>query len=138
VQGVRNISSLVLPDKKVAGLNTAATFSESDENIIYLPYSEITSVPGEYSLQDSAGMSFSFPLNYNSNESNTLKMSEEETTKYFEKSGVKDLKYIQNPDELTKVVTETRTGFGLWKYMLIGALIFLLAELFLSKYLEKS
>lgn len=138
VQGVRNISSLVLPDKKVAGLNTAATFSESDENIIYLPYSEITSVPGEYSLQDSAGMSFSFPLNYNSNESNTLKMSEEETTKYFEKSGVKDLKYIQNPDELTKVVTETRTGFGLWKYMLIGALIFLLAEIFLSKYLEKS
>ena len=65
-------------------------------------------------------------------------MSEEETTKYFDKSGVKDLKYIQNPDELTKIVTETRTGFGLWKYMLIGALIFLLAEIFLSKYLEKS
>ncbi len=83
-------------------------------------------------------MSFSFPLNCNSNESNTLKMSEEETTKYFDKSGVKDLKYIQNPDELTKIVTETRTGFGLWKYMLIGALIFLLAEIFLSKYLEKS
>lgn len=138
LKGVRNISSLILPDKKVTGLNSEATFFESDENIFYLPYSENTSLPGEYSLQDSTGISFSFPLNYNPNESNTLKMSEEETTKYFEKSGVKDLKYIQNPEELTKAVTETRTGFGLWKYMLIGAIIFLLAELFLSKYLEKS
>ncbi|MBS1551856.1 MAG: BatA and WFA domain-containing protein [Bacteroidetes bacterium] len=138
VKGIHNVSAIILPDKKTENLKITGTYFESDENIFYLPYSEITALPGEYNLLDSAGMKFSFPLNCSPYESNTLKMSEEETEKYFRESGITNVKYIRTTDDITKIVSESRTGFGLWKYMLFGALIFLLAEVFLSKYLEKS
>lgn len=144
VRGLDDIASVTLPDKENKKIYPAGSFFDNFDNfdnkesILYLPYSDITSVPGEYKLQDSAGKSFIFPLNYNSNESNAMKMTGPEITGYFERSGIKNAIYIENPDEVTKIITESRTGLSLWKYMLFGAILFLMAELLLSRYLDNN
>lgn len=138
VKGIKNISEIVLPDKKSSKINSNEDFSEKDQNFVLFPYSEITKESGEYIILDSLETSSSFSLNYNSYESDPAEMNNEEVKMYFEKKGIQNAIFIESKAEIENTIKENRTGLDLWKYLLFGALIFLIAEILLSKNLEKS
>jgi len=57
---------------------------------------------------------------------------------YFNELDMKNVKYINNPSAIKEEISENRNGSELWKYCLIIALLFLAAEMYYSKKLEKS
>ncbi len=136
VRGLNNISELILPDKAV--VNPGVNNLLPRENYLFLPYSEITSKTGIYTLKDSTGNEFDFALNKDPSESSMLLCSDEEILDYFKKAGIVNVKLIDQNENITSALNETRTGLSLWKYFLAGALLFIAGELFFSKKLEKS
>jgi len=136
VRGLKNISLITTPSKIKSELKIA--FTDSVENFLLLPYSELTSEAGEYILEDTLGSKYNFSMNVNPLESNPSKMNKEELKKYFNDIGIEKIKIMENKDDINITINESRSGIGLWKYFLIGALLFLAAELWLSKKLENS
>jgi hypothetical protein len=96
------------------------------------PYSSFSSAPGIYSFGDSANTKYSFALNYNSDESNLAKEDSGEIENYFKKS-FKNIKVINDINQVKESIKETKFGIELWKYFLLLALLFIAAELILSK-----
>lgn len=138
VKGIKNISSIILPDKKSSILNSNPTFSEKDQNFVLIPYSEVTKETGEYKLLDSSETSSAFSLNYNSLESDIGEMSKDELKSYFSNKGIQNVTVITGKTEIENTIKESRTGLDLWKYMLMTALLFIIAEILLSRKLENS
>jgi len=136
VRGLKNISIITPPSKIKSELKIALT--DSVENFLLLPYSELTSEAGEYVVEDMLGSKYIFSLNVNPIESNPSEMNKEELKKYFTDIGIENIKIMENKDDINISINESRSGIGLWKYFLIAALLFLAAELWLSKKLENS
>lgn len=138
VFGLKNVSTLITPDKSFPEMNMNESFQGDKINYIHIPYSDYTVLTGEYSLKDSSGNSSDFQLNYNVSESETSLMENEELIKYFNNTGFKEIIYSEMNDDIRSRISESKSGFELWRYMLLGAIIFLAAEILLSKSLEKS
>lgn len=136
VRGIKSVSEFVLPDKSV--MKTGLELMMPKENYLFLPYSEVTSKTGIYILKDSTGAEFDFALNKDPAESNMLISTNEEILDHFKKAGIENIKLIDQNENISSAVNESRTGLSLWKYFLTGALLFIAGELFLSKKLEKS
>ena len=136
VRELSDINEIVLPDNSVFKPETELI--NRNENYLFLPYSGITTAAGFYSLKDSSGAEYDFALNNNSIESNLTVAENEDITEYFKKTGIQNVKIIEKNEEILSAVKESGTGLSLWKYLLAGALLFIAAELFLSKKLEKS
>ncbi|MDQ3022059.1 MAG: BatA domain-containing protein [Bacteroidota bacterium] len=133
---IKNVSSITLPDKSQVSLNIDLT--NSSDNYLLLQYSKLTSQVGNYTLEDSSGVKFSFAINYNSKESSPDNINKDELVKYFAGIGIKNAKVIGTDENISEAINESNTGIGLWKYFLIVAILFILSELFLSKKLEES
>jgi len=99
---------------------------------IALPYSNFSSVPGIYSFNDSLNAKYSYAMNFNSNESNLAKEDVKEIEKYF-KNSFKNVKIINDINQVKESIKEAKFGIELWKYFLILALVFVAAELILSR-----
>jgi len=136
VREIKNINDMVLPDK--SEIKPELDLINPNENYLYLPYSDLTSGTGFYSLKDSSGAEFDFALNKNSIESNLTVSENDDITDYFKKNGIQNVKLIEKSEDILSAVDESSSGLSLWKYFLIGALLFIAGELFLSKKLEKS
>ncbi|MBS1492510.1 MAG: BatA and WFA domain-containing protein [Bacteroidetes bacterium] len=121
------VSSAVNPAKNKINYTPSITSS-----YIALPYSNFSSMPGVYSFSDSSSSKYSFALNFNSNESNLAKEDAKEIEKYF-KSSFKNVKVINDINQVKESIKEAKFGIELWKYFLILALVFVAAELFLSR-----
>ncbi|MEO6693655.1 MAG: BatA and WFA domain-containing protein [Ignavibacteria bacterium] len=137
VKGLKNISGMITPLKINSQLKIELTNSQ-EEDYVLLPYSKVTSQAGRYVLIDTAEKTYDFSLNADPPESDLLGMSKDELKKYLSDLEMENIIILTVNDNLTLTVDETRSGFGLWKYFLFGALLFLAAELFLSKKLENS
>lgn len=133
---VRNAAGLQLPDKSNVKLGIDLT--SSYQNYLLLPYSDVTSEAGNYIITDSSGNHFSFSLNNNPKESYTAIMNKENLSEFFKENYTGNVIIIEDSDEITNVLKQSRHGIGLWKYFLIAGILFLCAELLLSKKLENS
>ncbi len=136
VRELKSINEMMLPDQSV--IKPELELINPNENYLYLPYSGLTSGTGFYSLKDSSGAEFDFALNKNSIESNMTVSENDDITDYFKKNGFQNVKLIEKSEDILSAVEESNSGLSLWKYFLIGALLFIAGELFLSKKLEKS
>jgi Ca2+/Na+ antiporter len=136
VIGLKNVSKIILPDKSIEELKIDLT--NSSENYLNLPYSEMTSQPGNYLLEDSLGATSGFSFNHNPIESNPDNMNEDELIKFFSGNEIKNVKVIEPNENISEAIKQSNTGINLWKYFLALAILFILAELFLSRKLEES
>jgi hypothetical protein len=121
------VSSAVNPVKNKINFTPSITSS-----YIALPYSNFSSVPGIYSFSDSLNSKYSFALNSNSNESNLAKEEAKEIEKYF-KNSFRNVKVINDINQVKESIKEARFGIELWKYSLFLSLLFVAAELYLSR-----
>ncbi|MDQ3194293.1 MAG: BatA domain-containing protein, partial [Bacteroidota bacterium] len=131
VKGLRNISDIILPDSSRTG--TGAGLNADSDNYLFLPYNAGTSQIGNYTITDSSGSAFNFPLNVDPLESNPLYMGDAELSDYFIKNKIEKFSIMGPGENISEKVDETRTGFSLWKYFLAGAILFVIAEMLLSK-----
>ncbi len=130
---VVSINQLFRVNSAINSLKNKITYSPSiSSSYIALPYSNFSSVPGIYSFIDSSNSKYSFALNFNSNESNLAKEDVNEIEKHF-KNSFKNVKLINDISQVKDSVKEAKYGIELWKYFLILALIFVAAELVLSR-----
>ncbi|MBN8569062.1 MAG: BatA and WFA domain-containing protein [Ignavibacteria bacterium] len=114
-------------------LKNKITYSSSiSSSYIALPYSGFSSVPGIYSFTDSLNAKYSFAINFNSGESNLAKEGVKEIEENF-KNSFKNVKIINDISQVKDSIKEAKYGIELWKYFLILALIFIAAELVLSR-----
>ncbi len=134
VIGLKDVSKIILPDK--TDIETRIDFINAGENILLIPYSAETSEIGNYVLEDSSGNKFNFPLNNNSMESYPDKMDSEMLEKYFEDNEFKNIFVIQADENNSESIRQSQKDLGLWKYFLLAAIIFVAAEILLSKKLE--
>lgn len=105
----------------------------SGSSYLAFPYSSFSSNPGVFTFKDSAKSGkFDFALNFNSKESNLSKEDVKEIENYFNKS-FKNVKLINDISSIKQSIKETKSGVELWKYFLILALVFIAAEIILSK-----
>ncbi len=122
------INSAVNPVNNKINYTPAITSS-----YVALPYSNFSSEAGIYSLKDSAkNNNYNFAINFNSSESNLSKEDAKEIEKFF-KSNFKNVKVINDINQVKESIKEAKFGIELWKYFLILALIFVAAELYLSR-----
>lgn len=133
--GIYNITKIKLPDGNSAELNIP--LSSGFEKSFLLPYAGYSRVPGVYAAADSSSDEFKFSLNNNPLESNNAILSKDEILNLVESSGYKNVKLLTDMESIGTSVEESRKGIGLWKYLLLGAFIFLLLEIFISKKLEE-
>lgn len=125
------VNSVINPLKSKMTYSPSATSS-----YIAFPYNSFSSVPGIYAFTDSLNAKYSFAINFNSGESNLAKEDVKEIEKYFENS-FKNVKIINDINQVKDSVKEAKYGVELWKYFLILALIFVAAELVLSRKIMK-
>lgn len=144
--GNMNNSSYTIGKNNVVSLNqsfrVSSAINPSNTKINYtpstassylsFPYSSFSSTPGIYSFSDSTNSKLSFALNYNFNESNLAKEDSKEIENYFKKSFT-NVKVINDINQIKESIKEAKYGIELWKYFLILALLFVAAELFLSR-----
>lgn len=133
---INNISGIILPDK--SELKSGIDLNLHKEKYLYLPYGELTSKTGIYTMKDSSGSQYDFALNKDPSESNMLISDKELILDHFKKAGIENITLIESNENILTAVNETRTGLSLWKYFLAAALLFIAGEIFLSKKLEKS
>jgi len=141
VKGLKDITEVILPDgKKIPfKLNLAASKQNNFFDAILFPYNSYSSEIGKYSFRNSDGnSSYSFVLNFDTLECKMQRADKKEIMDYFNELGMKNVKYINNPSAIKEEISENRNGSELWKYCLIIALLFLAAEMYYSKKLEKS
>lgn len=146
-QGNVNNTQYIIGKNNVISLNQSmkvnSAVNPSNNKIIFassvqysyiaLPYSNFSSMPGIYSFKDSLSTNkYSFALNFNSNESNLAKEDSKEIENYFAKS-FRNFKTINDINQVKESIKEAKFGIELWKYFLMLALLFIAAELFLSK-----
>lgn len=135
------ISGIIKPDKSLYDLkpeNTEESDKKIKSNYFYLPYLSETKETGLYELIDSAESKYLFALNSDPKESNPDVYNEEEVIEFFKSPGIKSVRFINDNEEITSEIVNAETGIALWKYFLIGAVLFILGEMFLSKRIEKS
>ena len=135
VRNLSNISQIILADNTV--IKTGNDLKSADDNYLFLPYDENTTDIGRYSVEDSSGSKFDFSLNNNPKESNILLFNKEELIDYFKNNGIENVKVIDVNENISESVKESGKGLGLWKYFLIGAILFIISELLLSKKIEE-
>jgi len=135
IKGLSNVAEFTLPDKSIVKLEDQSSGKES--NYLYLPYNNFTAQTGTYTAVDSAGGVYNFSLNYNSKESNLQSYNKTELEDYFRKNNIENVSVANADENIVEMVQQSRSGFSLWKYFLIGALLFVAAELLLSKKLEE-
>lgn len=138
VRGLKNVSDLILPGKIKASYSSEYFLPADGNNFLLIPYTSNTSMTGEYSIQDSTGNSSAFALNYNSLESETLKMENIELKNYFENKGLKNVTITESSGNFENNLKVSHQVLELWKYLLLAALLFVAAELILSKNIEQN
>lgn len=130
---VISINQLFRVNSAINPLKNKITYSPSiSSSYIALPYSNFSSVPGMYSFTDSSNSKYSFALNFNSNESNLGKADTKQIESFF-KIYFKNVKVVNDINQVKEIVKEAKFGIELWKYFLILALIFVAAEIILSR-----
>jgi len=108
-------------------------FSAQQSSYLSLPYNSFSSIPGIYAASDSVKNQSEFALNFNSSESNLSKLHAKDIENYFKKFGFKNVISINDVLQVKSLIQEAKFGVELWKYFLIAALIFIAAELYLSR-----
>lgn len=135
--GKNNVISLYQSYKvssAVNPLNNKLSYSPAIiTSYIALPYNNFSSDAGIYSFNDSLKNNrYNFTLNFNPSESNLAKEDVKEIENYF-KANFKNIKVINDINQVRESIKEAKFGIELWKYFLLLALIFVAAELFLSR-----
>ncbi|HMR39952.1 MAG TPA: BatA and WFA domain-containing protein [Ignavibacteria bacterium] len=120
--------------------NQSALLSEEKVkgNYFFLPYLEETKEAGIYELADSSENKYLFALNGDPEESNPDVYNEDEILEYFKSPGINTVRFIDDNAGITSEIETAETGLSLWKYFLLGAVLFILGEMFLSKRIENS
>jgi len=128
ISGLFKIKNLTNPASQIVSYDLL-----QNSSYVALPYSSFLSVPGVYTFSDStkAGKT-EFALNFNYAESNLAKEENKEIENYFKQS-FKNVKLINDISSVKQSIKETKSGLELWKYFLILALVFIAAEIILSK-----
>lgn len=134
-KGIKDISKIILPENKIIDVNIPV--GSNNENTFLFPYAVYSRNPGHYSAEDSSSDKFRFSLNSNPLESNNSVYNEDEIINSAKYSGLENVKFVNKTEDLETSINESRKGISLWKYFLLGAFIFLLLEIFLSKKLEE-
>lgn len=104
------------------GSNTSVRFSETDLTGIY------SAKAGNATIQK-------FAINTDPSESNAQKASDSDIEKIIKRLGItqSNVTYIQQPQEMQRVVLQSRFGVELWKHFLIAALIVALLEMLVAR-----
>ena len=108
-----------------------------DGQLLIYPNNQITEA-GNYliSLGDSIISSISF--NFNRSESNPDRLTQDKLTENLEKSGIQHYNILNGArKDLRQEVSQLDEGKPLWKYFIIAALLFLLSEILLIRYLKR-
>jgi hypothetical protein len=130
---VINLSQQFRVSSAINPLKNKINYSPSViSSYIALPYSSFSSIPGIYAFTDSLNAKYSFAINFNSRESNLAKEDVKEIEEHF-KNSFKNVKIINDISQVKDSIKEAKYGIELWKYFLILALIFIAAELVLSR-----
>lgn len=135
---LENISAFTLPDKEKLSAESINKLFKKENEYLFFQYSDYTKNSGQYVIEDSSGKIFQFSLNCNPLESETAKKNKEELMSYYKNNGLENTTYIKSNESISKIIDEQKSGFGLWKYLLAAALVFIVAEIFLSKKLENT
>ncbi|KAB2909030.1 MAG: BatA domain-containing protein [Ignavibacteriales bacterium] len=139
IQGTLTGEDISLSGKKVgAGKievsmpNGGTAFLQTGKNGGGVIFKETTQ-PGVYSFSRDDDVVEMVPVNLDSAESNTARLSDDELKEYFAAIRVKEkpLK-VDNIDELTAKMGEVAGGSELWKIFIILALLLIAAEMYLS------
>ncbi|MBS1514204.1 MAG: BatA and WFA domain-containing protein [Bacteroidetes bacterium] len=145
-QGNVNKNSYIIGKNNVIGLNKFSKIAEavnsqnnkeiyktqSPSSYIALPFSSFASQPGIYYFRDSLNSKSEFALNANPNESSLAKEEQKEIEKYF-KGIFRSINIVNDINNVKESVKETKSGIELWKYAIFLALLFIAAEMFLSR-----
>jgi len=113
----------IIPDQRTLGRD------------LYLEVPSDVIRPGFYYLQSPGGLSEVIPYNNNRRESLLDQYSEKELAGMLNSSQVSILNGA-NFDQYTERILQARSGLPLWKYAVLLALIFILIEVLLIRYLK--
>lgn len=94
-----------------------------------------TELTGMYAAKAGKTIVQKFAVNIDPSESNTQKSSDAEVEKIMRRLGIaqSSVTYIQQPQDMPRVVLQSRFGVELWRYFLIAALIVALLEMLVGR-----
>ncbi|MGB2868124.1 MAG: BatA domain-containing protein [Bacteroidota bacterium] len=94
-----------------------------------------TAVPGIYAVQSGSTTLQKFAVNTDPHESNTFPAEENVRGRVLKRVGINpsSVRIVQEPQEIGRLVLESRYGTELWKYCLVIALVLALAEMFVAR-----
>ncbi len=99
-----------------------------------------TDIPGVYKLIVNNQIFEKFSVNIDANESKIDKLDKDKQIEILSQFGVmeKTIHYITQPQDIQRVVTESRVGAELWKHFLIASLCVALIEMLVARDSKKS
>ncbi|MEZ4691670.1 MAG: BatA domain-containing protein [Ignavibacteria bacterium] len=136
-----NVTGIITPDNLRLDLSKETDLTSDGKvktNYFFLPYLKETKETGIYELTDSSESKYLFALNGDPRESNPDIYNEDEILEFFNSPGIRSVRFIDDNDNITSEIVTAESGLSLWKYFLICAVLFILAEMFLSKKIENS
>ncbi|MBI3585821.1 MAG: VWA domain-containing protein [Ignavibacteriales bacterium] len=115
-----------------ATVETMLSASTSSHTNIRFSGTELT---GMYAAKAGKTIIQKFAVNVDPSESNTQKASDPDIEKIIKRLGIEpsNVTHIQQPQEMQRVVLQSRFGVELWKYFLIAALIVTLIEMLVAR-----
>jgi hypothetical protein len=92
-------------------------------------------VPGIYTAASDHAVIEKFAVNIDPDESNTIPSDEKRRDGFFRRLGIEEkaLHTVSQPQEVRRLITESRFGAELWKQFLIAALVIALIEMFVAR-----
>jgi hypothetical protein len=92
-------------------------------------------MPGLYTVASDNKIVDKFAVNIDPDESNTIPSDEKHRDAMFRRMGIADksIRTVNQPQEVQRLITESRLGAELWKQFLIAALIIALIEMFVAR-----
>lgn len=92
-------------------------------------------VPGIYTVASVQTTLDKFAVNVDPDESNTAPSDETHRETMFKRIGISDnsMHTVTQPQEVQRIITESRLGAELWKQFLIAALIIAIIEMFVAR-----
>ncbi len=100
------------------------------------PYTNFSSLPGIYTLADSAGSTSAFALNHSAGESNLLRIDKSMLLNELKVKGFSSAEFSEW-NEIEKSYLASKNGRQLWPYFILLALAALAIEKFYSRKLER-
>lgn len=89
--------------------------------------------PGNYTLHNEASIARIVSINLNPQESDLSRITKQEREVFWKMIGVENYSLISPGSDMMRLVTQSRFGIELWKYLLIAALLCAIAEMTLAR-----